>query len=133
MIDQLSFNLKCAKFLGWKSAFAHEGDRYGYIQTVDGFNTPFYNDGDPQLVEMNSDLNIHSVSQLKFHYDWNWIMEVIEAISDKFGKAPLFQEVYQKWLYEDTNTEDFLIFRSSKQETIQAIDQFLDWIEKNSK
>lgn len=65
------------------------------------------------------------VEDLKFHSDWNWIMEIVEAISVKFGEPPLFKEVYQKWLYEDKGAEDFMIFRLPKEAVVQAINQFL--------
>jgi hypothetical protein len=115
------FNRKCAEFLGWKSTFAHEGDRYGYVQTVDGFNTPFYNDGDPQLVEMNSNINIHSISQLKFHSDWNWIMEVVNNIKQKIGNPT---SVVLASFNGDINKA---LMKAKKEAIIQSIDQFIDW------
>jgi len=114
-MDITDFNIKCANFLGWKSAFAHEADRYGYIQTIDGFLTPFYNTGDPQLIEMNDDLNIHSISELKFHYDWNWIHEVMVKI-------------YTILQPSDSLKHDFiqLLGRSNKEALIKEIYRFID-------
>lgn len=141
----IQLNLKCAKFLEWKPAFAHEADRYGYIQTVDGFSTPFYNNSDPQLVESNQDLTIHSISELKFHSDWNWIMEVIEKI-ESLGYATSLSHNYVISNYGndcfkiDTKSNaisayddkpiQFSLTKGKKEATIESIDRFIDWYNK---
>ena len=72
------FNKLCADFLGWEKAFAHELDGYRYVQTVDGYKTSFINSEGPRLI--NESPYVHSISELKFHSDWNWIMMVRSKI-----------------------------------------------------
>lgn len=85
--------------------------------------------------------------EMKYHSDWNWIMEVVEVIEIKFPKYIL------QWEYDDR--EEFaengkykaywftlyhkdeicsglsdLRSKSRKQAVIQAIDQFIDWYNK---
>lgn len=86
----------------------------------------FYNNPDDVPVQTER----VALAKLKFHSDWNWIMKVIEAIEKIFTKEPLFKEVYQKWLNE-IDGKDFLIFRLEKEETVQAINQFLIWYNGN--
>ena len=92
-IDQ--YNKKCAEFIGWKSSIASE-----YYTTTMwggcGF-TPFH---------------------MKFHSDWNWIMEVVEKIVEiPDGVGYQFKRSIEGCF-------------DSKQEVIQAIDQFIDWYNK---
>ncbi|XAI97332.1 hypothetical protein [Leptolyngbya phage Lbo-JY46] len=110
-----NYNRLCAEFLGWD---LWETDNSAFIPPKN-FD-----------LELQRIYEALYVEDLKFHSDWNWIMEVVEAISNKFGEAPLFKEVYQKWLYEDKDAEDFLIFRLSKEALVQAINQFLIWYDK---
>ena len=114
----LEYNKRCAEFLG-------------YINT-----TPTDKDFDIYHNEKGMIIGnkIHTMIEpmsAKFHSDWNWISEIVEAISNKFGGVPFFKEVYQKWLYEDKSSEDFLIFRLKKEELVQAINQFLIWYNEN--
>jgi hypothetical protein len=76
------YNRICAEFLEWKEDFAHEADKYGYIQTIDGYMTPFINVDiiHSNISEYNRSENVLSIAQLKFDSDWNWIMEVVEKI-----------------------------------------------------
>jgi hypothetical protein len=86
----------CAEFLGWKEDFAHELDRYGYVQTIDGYKTPFLNIAGH---ESNRSMLIHSIAQLKFDSDWNWIMEVCTKLGMEFvtsNKEKLVHEIYDK-------------------------------------
>ena len=68
----------------------------------------------------------------KFHSSWDWLMSVVEKISDRFGEAPKFKEIYIKWL-DETEGNDFLIFRYSKEETYKAVVQFIEWHNEQNK
>lgn len=94
----------------------------------------------------NHDSNIFISIELKFHSDWNWIMEVIDKIESIKG---LTLETCNNWIGEFTiviryssysSTHYYSIkkprisegqdFRSKKEAVIQAIDQFIDWYNK---
>ena len=125
--NEQEFNKLCAEFLGWKEDFAHESDEYGYIQTVDGYMTPFINvDIIHSIIsEYNISENIHSITQLKFDSDWNWIMEVVEKISINYDwSIEKVVGVYQVLIpISQTN----VINTNKKEAVVQAIWQFLNW------
>jgi hypothetical protein len=80
-----------------------------------------------------------AVNNLKFHSDWNWIMEVVEAIqkiiikdNDEFciefyeglpNKPKTFVSIGKL----EAESED------PKEAVVQAINQFLIWYEQNKK
>lgn len=102
-IDQ--FNKKCADFLNW-----------GIISTKSG-----------ELLYKNSrTLSEYYIHMLRFHSDWNWIMEVVEAIQNTTN--PKTQEDTTH-LTLRLNIQANL-GRVNKSKTIQAIDQFIDWYNK---
>jgi hypothetical protein len=118
------YNKICAEFLGWKEDFAHESDKYGYIQTIDGHITPFINLGGH---ESNRSMYIHSISQLKFDLDWNWIMEVVNKIK------PIVSMSKTRPL-KDYNTDlRYALISAKKEVIVQAIWEFLNWHKENKK
>ena len=131
----LDFNKKCAEFLGWKRAYAHEFDKYGYCQTVDGYETPFVNIiSDEQIIEYNNSRFTYSESELQFHSDWNWIMEVVEAIEKlKFNvritkssitiETSVGCEFDLKTIYS-FHSDEYPI--TKKEAVVHAINNFLD-------
>jgi hypothetical protein len=56
--NEQEFNRLCAEFLGWKQ---------------NSKKTTFY-------VDKNDGRHIYEIQDLKFHSDWNWIMEVVDKI-----------------------------------------------------
>lgn len=137
--ETLSYNRRCAAFLGWQECLTNEFDEHRYCQTVDGYMATFQNtSADPQVLAYNKSVFEHAVPAMRFHSDWNWVMEVVDAVSKRFGEAPLFREVYQKWLYETRSAadrdeiHDFLLFRLTKDETVRSVNQFLIWHNNNN-
>lgn len=68
---------------------------------------------------------------LKFHSDWNWIMEVVEAI-EKLGynRRVDIDSSHVLIQYKEWYT---LVQKDSKKEAVvQAINQFLIWYNENS-
>ena len=118
------YNKRCAEFLGFLDFEELGDDKYKLGKTVYKITDPSIQ---PKEWMIDLACNPKNTGHFKFYSDWNWIMGTIEVISKKFGEAPLFKEVYQKWLHENVDTMDFLIFRWSKEETIRAINQFLIW------
>lgn len=85
MSDILSGNIAICKMLGWKECLTHDFDRYGYIETVDGYITPFLSDYLPDriLYEYNHSAFEYPNTALKFHEDWSWIMLAINFIKEQ--------------------------------------------------
>lgn len=114
------FNKKCAEFLGFKY---HEGSEYWTTLLWGG--------------------NGFTLRQMGFHSDWNWIMEIVDKIESLEDK-----QFYMEWfwlnktnvgLYQrETNSGStlweyiarFSDAKTKKQAVIQAIDQFIDWYNK---
>ena len=125
------YNKICAEFLGWKEDFAHESDKYGYIQTIDGHITPFINLGGH---ESNRSMYIHSISQLKFDLDWNWIMEVVEKIETLFDGFVLFKIEDESCFVAVTgvqNYNNYTTMATKKEAVVHAVWHFLNWYKEN--
>lgn len=91
----LEYNKRCAEFLGM--------------------------DNDAFLLEKQIEKNT-AICHLNFHSDWNWIMEVVEAIVIYYKD----KEIPQIHLLNQP------IF-TPKEAVVQAINQFLIWYEQNKK
>jgi hypothetical protein len=115
----------CAEFLEWKEDFAHEADKYGYIQTIDGYMTPFINVDiiHSNISEYNRSENVHSIAQLKFDSDWNWIMKVVKKVNsiNVYENNP--SDTTLAIIREEMRT--FLGF-CNKEAVVQAIWEFLN-------
>lgn len=141
----LEYNKRCAEFLGWKKCLTHEFDSYNYCQVVDGYITPFNNIiADPQILEYNSSIFEHSISDMQFHSDWNWIIEVLKFIT-KIGynwelinfNGTVEEVNFMKCSIFDLDFDNRIkfVFESSdeKEAVVQAINQFLIWYKENNK
>lgn len=98
------FNKKCAEFLGSELKNDGQFDYWTYDHL--GF--------DPMKIRGSSWVS----GNFEFHSDWNWIMEVVEKIV----------EIPDGVGYEFKRTIEGYFHR--KQSVIQAIDQFIDWYNK---
>lgn len=94
------YNKMCANLLGWTL-------KYGW-----------YN---PDMSHVHSFM---AEEDLKFHSNWNWIMEVVEKISN-WANANV--EKYNSYFWGTEPKVDFLIFRLSKDNLVTAIWEFLNW------
>ena len=126
-IDQ--YNKKCAEFLGWKffenSKRGVEGYPFG---GHDGFETTSVWIKNPTQKYIDNPCHTHyeyldgsyngDISQkdlfddytysLKFHSDWNWIMEVCIKLGMEFvitNKEQLILNIYDKLRSMETNTK----------------------------
>lgn len=121
----LEYNKRCAEFLDWKKTYAHEFDKYGYCQTVDGYETPFINIiSDEQIIEYNNSRFTYSERELQFHSDWNWIMEVVEAIQ-KISEVNIYKDECS--IAKKVNVSYIKGYGKTKEAVVQAINQFLIW------
>jgi len=132
------YNKTCAILLGWKEDFAHEADKYGYIQTIDGYMTPFINVDiiHSNISEYNRSENVHSIAQLKFDSDWNWIMEVYNKINHKdtaiFLPMNGVVDSVTPFINELGKVKRKLM-DGEKEGVVHAIWEFLNWYKKKEK
>ena len=81
----IEYNKRCAEFLGWD-----------YNKFMDRWNE-----------DMHHQYSFVESIELKFHSDWNWIMEVCIKIGMEFvttNKEQLILEIYDKLRSMETNT-----------------------------
>ena len=109
--NEQEYNRLCAEFIGWKHYEGLNSSWNGSFETVQSDNY-FFN-------------RVYTKSELKFHSDWNWIMEVWEKIK----LIPNFED----W-YDDLKLGSMrnmicgkLYFVNAKEAVTQAIWQFLNW------
>ena len=102
----LEYNKKCAEFLG-ETKQPYEFSQFGRINTKGDWVDTFFD------------------NQLKFHSDWNWIMEVVETIKQEIGIKSVDECTEEEW-YITTNFTRLPI-TSSKEAVVQTINQFLIW------
>ena len=95
----LQYNKRCAEFLGWD-----------YNKFMDRWNEEDF---------QHEYFNTNSID-LKFDSDWNWIMDVVEAIVMYYKD----KEIPQIHLLNQP------IF-TPKEAVVQAINQFLIWYKQN--
>lgn len=114
----IEFNRKCAEFIGAKPqqfGASKEYELYGFIESIE--------DG-------GDEKHFFATEEMKFHSDWNWIMEVVDKIEE-------LGFITNSWSFpKDDNLHEFNIFDSEcghieaagkcrKEAVVQAINQFL--------
>lgn len=113
--ETIEYNKRCAELLGYT------------LRPNDCYN------GDDKLV---AKLSYVTSEELKFHSDWDWIMEVVETI-EKLGET----STRYGTLVDITTTHiqigkiviDLKLNPMIKKEAVvQAIDKFLIWYNKNN-
>lgn len=62
---------------------------------------------------------------MKFDSDWNWIMEVVEAIKEKTSFKTVDECTEEEWYVTTGVTK--LTLTTPKQIVVQAIDKYLIW------
>lgn len=102
----LKYNKRCAEFLGWK--------------IVDGIITLI-----PEESEFQHEVGYSANGFLKFHSDWNWIMEVVDAIEKKVAWVNI------KGCAVDISSISNVNAKTKKEAVVQAINQFLIWYNEN--
>lgn len=69
---------------------------------------------------------------LKFHSDWNWIMEVVEAIEKLKGIKQFHIVENSAYMNGSLNVGSFSNPLGKKVAVVQAINQFLIWYNENN-
>lgn len=111
----LDFNKRCAEFLGFK--YRNSKKAWGRYPLSD-----------------NSFFSLKgwiSMDRLKFHSDWNWIMQVVEAIKEKTKFKSIDECSEEEW-YATTGITKLTI-TAPKEAVVQAINNFLIWYNENRK
>ena len=128
----LEYNKRCAKFLGAIDN-THE---WGFMLQPNELNLSF--DLFNKKLFSNDEGSGWFVKDLKFHSDWNWIMEVVEKIQtlDKLGGIVMIQQgrcritsrmAGDNTVYADVSYYYLHGMRKQKEAVVQAINQFLIW------
>lgn len=101
------YNKKCAVFLGWKNKGMVNLELWVPTEHRHGIMT----------------------SDLKFHSDWNWIHEVLDKI-DTIGQCGWMKN--HAVIFVDGKTISLVSVKQFKRKeaVIQAMNQFIDWYNK---
>lgn len=133
----LDFNKRCAEFLG---ANIFEDENRWYVRN---WKNPEHN---PNKIVSSTPITIWGTKedtynkilseQLneihgrwgKFHLDWNWIMEVVEAIN----MIPNSKNPSDTTLQTKRTNVQSILRSANKKAVVQAINQFLIWYNENN-
>ena len=135
-------NKLIAEFMGYSVGFPHKTDKYSYIQTVEGYIIPSIVNPSPHP----SDIDTHqfSLTDLRFHSSWDWLMLVVDKVilinmgvprmtriyfnTFRYRKYHPTEHTYKVRIHNDF--KDFIIKTESNSEieaTWLAITQFIKW------
>lgn len=118
----IDYNKRCAEFLGWKN---------------------LNDDSFPEYIDKLG--NFYPLKELTFDSDWNWIMEVVEAIEKlKFRFEIALNEVNLYCIskerrfsyainYHDCENYGEEMHLTKREAVVIAINQFLIWFEQYKK
>jgi hypothetical protein len=113
-----------AEFLG-QNKMPYEFPQFGYIKTNGDWNDTFFD------------------NQLKFHKDWNWLMEVVEKIElngkyvingiyDNRGEFKgWYPEIFTLYPKDEIKDLTDLRFESKIQAVYNACVSFIEWYNQN--
>ena len=111
-----NYNKRCASFLGWTYVSSIDVKEGKYHTTIKaGWYTIV-----PKALALGLTQHLYkgrSHNSLKFHSDWNWIMEILTKIQS----LPLDEHTHTIWN---------LKFRERKEDVVQIINDFLISYEK---
>lgn len=129
----LDYNKRCALFLGWKETSEQfkidwlgckTKERLDKIDKEANIYIP--------ILEKDGDVIFPDFSVINFHSDWNWIMEVVEAIEQLENvRVKMLQNSCDIFVID--KDKFITVTKTSKQEAVvQAINQFLIWYNENN-
>lgn len=122
------YNQKCAEFLGWKETTDEFKIEWTGCKTKDKLDRIDKNY--IPILEKNGDVLFPDFSVMDFTKDWNWIMEVVDKI--QYYRACILSKNHCEihMMPTDSVTSINIGAISSQLATVQAIDQFIDWYNK---
>jgi hypothetical protein len=104
--NEQEFNQLCVDFIELK---CHEPSGY--------WTLPTFMDGDGW-----------TMNDMKFHSDWNWIMEVFKKIQEEGYMYGIVVGASSIWKYEDVTTPIFIQSSEDPLEaSVRVLNQFLNW------
>ncbi len=122
--DIKKYNMLCAELLGFENKTPDDKD----------FNIHFHKDeksGKGVEILGKHITSIETNFGRMFTTDWNWIMKVVEKISD-MTKFKTVDECSEAEWYVTTNVTKATL-TSSKEQVVQAIWAFLNWYKEQKK
>lgn len=145
------YNKLCAEFLGWELHLAKttlnwqdgtfmdwDDEEEFWIENPTEEFKQFRIVCHPEEVGLGYDFKLfesyHYKSGLKFHSDWNWIMEVVEKIETLIDGFVLFRIEDEGCFVAAMgvqNYNNYTTMATKKEAVIQAIWDFLNWHKEN--
>jgi hypothetical protein len=122
----LQYNKLCAEFLD--AIYSEHAEAWGFGNAKNIGSKMFHGVMYHNVIEAQ-----RFEKELKFHSDWNWIMEVVEAI-EKLDN--IFVKIHTGgcFIHPINDTKNYIAkeYSSNKKEAVvQAINQFLIWYNQN--
>jgi hypothetical protein len=96
-----------ASFLG-QNKIPYEFPKFGYIKMDGDYSDTFFD------------------NQLKFHKDWNWLMEVVEKI-ETFGADLTIRAEHTIIVYDEGEEISTFCFKDKKEAVYNACVEFIKW------
>lgn len=119
------FNRLCAEFIGWEY-IPKDAHPYAFLNYGWWIKDTYYQDIDPSNNSNWKGFN----SSMKFHSDWNWIMEVVRKIISLRNRSNLFKEVYgEVYRFQHTCLDDIIDINI----LASKIWQFINWYNEKNK
>jgi hypothetical protein len=127
----LEYNKRCALFLG--AIYSKQAEAWGFGNAKNIGSKMFHGVMYHNVVQAE-----RFEKELKFHSDWNWIMDMVEAIEkltkqDGYGYEILITN--SLCVIEETNkifdSNQRVYAKTTKEAVVGAINQFLIWYEQN--
>jgi hypothetical protein len=116
----LQYNKMCAEFLG--AIYSEHAEAWGFGNAKNIGSKMFHGVMYHNVIEAQ-----RFEKELKFHSDWNWIMEVVEAIKN-IQNPREHSDSTCSTLKREIQAH---LGRANKEAVVKAINQFLIWYNKN--
>ena len=132
----LQYNKMCAEFLG--AIYSEHAEAWGFGNAKNIGSKMFHGVMYHNVIEAQ-----RFEKELKFHSDWNWIMEIVtkiqllEIVHDNTRSYDSVFKEYECTFSPAYKTHDFGYIvgkskTSEKDAVVEAINQFLIWYNKNN-
>lgn len=120
----LEYNKRCALFLG--AIYSKQAEAWGFGNAKNIGSKMFHGVMYHNVIQAE-----RFEKELKFHSDWNWIMDVVEAIEKKGYEIDIFSNCVEICDTPDENYITEAVGKTKKEAVVEAINQFLIWYEQN--
>lgn len=121
----LEFNKRCAEFLGILYGIRQNG----IVKEESKVRIR-------KILDLEETVGLH-INYCKFHSDWNWINEVIEAIESikyKTSGEPIYTVAISNRVCKIDTVNDEIVWtkaKTKKEAVVFAVNQFLIWYNEN--